>query len=403
MPASEYTDLIGTAHSPSQGVDDRAADSGIQEAVLQYFQLHRDPFTIAPDPSLVYPSDGHKEALAHLKYGIGRPGGFIVLTGEVGTGKTTITRLFLRDIPRDVRVAYILNTNLGAADIVYSICQELGIDLGENTPSLKQTIDLLNVDLLEAYAARKRTLVVIEEAQNLNDEVLETLRLLTNLETDTAKLLHVLLVGQPEFADRLACEDMRQLNQRVVARYHLGALSKTDFQGYVEFRLRNSGVYVELFPKNSLSMLFTVSRGIPRIANLIAQHALMGAYASGDAFVSRRLVREAASQVFGSTATTVRTTVRRRLERVSQMASELFLGNPLAKTAAYVLPVGSIMIYFVLANSSPTDMALVDQEGAQSRGVAVEGNEGCSKLFQQQDEQRFTVERLYSIVSVVRY
>ena len=189
----------------------------------QYFALNCEPFSIVPDPGFLYPSSQHRQAVAHLKYGLDREGGFVLLTGEVGTGKTTLTRTLIKRLPAHVRVAYVLNSTLEVTDVLASVCQELSIDLPKSskTSLSKNCIDALNVDLIAAHAEGKKTLVVIEEAQNLSPEVLEILRLLSNLETATHKLLHILLVGQPELLETLAQKNQRQLNQRVVARFHL--------------------------------------------------------------------------------------------------------------------------------------------------------------------------------------
>ena len=207
----------------------------------EYFGLTREPFTISPDPDFLYPSDQHRQALAHLKYGLDREGGFILLTGEVGTGKTTLTRLFLEEAPEHFRIAYILNAKLGSIELLASICDELQIEIDPSTVSLKAWVDALNKDLLQAHSRGLRTLVVIEEAQNLEPDVLETLRLLTNLETNTSKLLHILLVGQPELLDTLRQPGLRQLDQRIVSRAHLQPLTASETSAYIDYRLRTGG------------------------------------------------------------------------------------------------------------------------------------------------------------------
>lgn len=268
---------------------------------LSYFGLSREPFTIAPDPSLLYPSNTHREAVAHLRYGLEREGGFILLTGEVGTGKTTLTRMLLATLPAEVRVAYLLHSQLAADDLLAALLQELDIALPAVGPVSfsKQCIDLLYQNLLAAHADGRRTLVVIEEAQNLPTELLEMLRLLSNLETDRSKLLHILLVGQPELLDSLARRELRQLNQRVVSRFHLQPLAAADIEAYLEHRLRAVGAQRKLFANGAAAALAKLSGGIPRRLNLIAQQALIAAYASGADQVSAKLVRAAAPEVLG--------------------------------------------------------------------------------------------------------
>jgi general secretion pathway protein A len=266
---------------------------------LPYFALDCEPFSIVPDPGFLYPSHQHRQAVAHLKYGLDREGGFVLLSGEVGTGKTTLTRTLLKHLPAHMRVAYVLNSKLEATDVLASICQELAIEVpttGDISFS-KTCIDALNHNLIEAHAQGKKTLVVIEEAQNLSAEVLEMLRLLSNLETATHKLLHILLVGQPELLETLAQKDQRQLNQRVVARFHLLPLAKADVANYVNHRLHHAGAKRAIFDNAAMGTLFRLTKGVPRLINLICHHSLLAAYAMGDKTVSARLVKKAAVEV----------------------------------------------------------------------------------------------------------
>jgi general secretion pathway protein A len=266
----------------------------------QYFALSCEPFSIVPDPGFLYPSSQHRQAVAHLKYGLDREGGFVLLTGEVGTGKTTLTRTLIKRLPAHVRVAYVLNSTFDAADVLASICQELGIKLPKSskTSLTKNCVDALNADLIESHAEGKKTLVVIEEAQNLSSEVLEILRLLSNLETATHKLLHILLVGQPELLETLAQKDQRQLNQRVVARFHLLPLEKTDVANYVNHRLHHAGANRAIFESSAMTALFKLTQGVPRLINLICHHAMLAAYATGAKNVSAKLVKAAAVEIF---------------------------------------------------------------------------------------------------------
>ncbi|MGB1289903.1 MAG: AAA family ATPase [Porticoccaceae bacterium] len=266
----------------------------------QYFALSCEPFSIVPDPGFLYPSSQHRQAVAHLKYGLDREGGFVLLTGEVGTGKTTLTRTLIKRLPAHVRVAYVLNSTLDSADVLASICQELGIKLPKSskTSLTKNCIDALNTDLIESHAEGKKTLVVIEEAQNLSPEVLEILRLLSNLETATHKLLHILLVGQPELLETLAQKNQRQLNQRVVARFHLLPLAKTDVANYVNHRLHHAGANRAIFESSAMTALFKLTQGVPRLINLICHHSLLAAYSTGAKTVSAKLVKAAAVEIF---------------------------------------------------------------------------------------------------------
>jgi general secretion pathway protein A len=266
----------------------------------QYFALNCEPFSIVPDPGFLYPSSQHRQAVAHLKYGLDREGGFVLLTGEVGTGKTTLTRTLLKRLPAHVRVAYVLNSTLEVTDVLASICQELSIELPQSsqTSLSKNCIDALNADLIAAHSEGKKTLVVIEEAQNLSPEVLEILRLLSNLETATHKLLHILLVGQPELLETLAQKNQRQLNQRVVARFHLLPLAKTDVANYVNHRLHHAGANRAIFENAAMGSLFKLTKGVPRLINLICHHALLAAYATGAKTVSAKLVKKAAKEIF---------------------------------------------------------------------------------------------------------
>ncbi len=297
---------------------------------LQYFALKREPFSIVPDPGFLYPSIYHRQAVAHLKYGLDREGGFILLTGEVGTGKTTLTRTMIKRIPPHVRVAYILNSKLNTTDVLASICDELNIQLPEDAELsfTKKCIDALNQDLLAAHAEGKKTLIVIEEAQNLTPEVLETLRLLSNLETSTQKLLHILLVGQPELLEILAQKELRQLNQRVVSRFHLSPLDKNDLSNYINHRLHRAGAKRAIFEPACISVLFRLTGGVPRLINLVCHQALVAAYASGQKTVSAKLVRQAAAEILSEKKTTGKT-------RVGLIVAVLFIVGAVALAAAY--------------------------------------------------------------------
>ena len=266
---------------------------------LQHFALKREPFSIVPDPDFLYPSQQHRQAVAHLKYGLDREGGFILLTGEVGTGKTTLTRTMLQRIPAHVRVAYVLNSKLNETDLLASICDELAIkrQKSKNLSFSKICIDALNQDLLASHAKGQKTLIVIEEAQNLSADVLETLRLLSNLETNTHKLLHILLVGQPELLEILGQKHLRQLNQRVVSRFHLLPLDQSELPNYINHRLHHAGAAGPIFDQGCIKMLFRLTKGVPRLINLICHQSLLAAYSLGAKSVSPALVKDASVEI----------------------------------------------------------------------------------------------------------
>jgi general secretion pathway protein A len=265
-----------------------------------FFGLHEKPFAITPDPRYLFLSERHAEALAHLLYGINEAGGFIQLTGEVGTGKTTVVRTLLGQIPKDAHVALILNPRLTPAEFLLTICEELGLAVREaDRGSVKELVDTLNRHLLRAHANGQRVVVIVDEAQNLSPDVLEQVRLLTNLETPTQKLLQIILIGQPELRDLLKRVELRQLAQRITGRYHLAPLSHAETAGYVRHRGGVAGATADLFTPGALNEVHRLSRGIPRVINVLCDRALLGAYSQNEHCVSAPLVRQAAGEVYG--------------------------------------------------------------------------------------------------------
>jgi general secretion pathway protein A len=269
-----------------------------------FFGLNEKPFSITPDPRFLFLSERHAEALAHLVYGINEAGGFIQLTGEVGTGKTTVVRSLLAQAPKHAEIALILNPRMTPAEFLLAICEELGIHVeARSEGSLKDLVDLLSHHLLKAHAEGKRIVLVVDEAQNLAPEVLEQVRLLTNLETETQKLLQIILIGQPELRELLARTELRQLAQRITGRYHLDPLSREETAAYVRHRLRVAGATREVFSNWALREVGRLSGGVPRLINIICDRALLGAFTEDRHAVGASVVRRAAGEVFGKTIT----------------------------------------------------------------------------------------------------
>jgi general secretion pathway protein A len=256
-----------------------------------FFGLTQPPFSIAPDPRLLFMSERHREALAHLLYGLGGGGGFVLLTGEIGAGKTTVCRCFLEQIPSNCNVAYIFNPKLTAVELLQSICEEFHVTVPQKyqlPPTVKDYIDPLNTFLLQTHGAGQNNVLIIDEAQNLSADVLEQLRLLTNLETSERKLLQIILIGQPELRTMLQRPELEQLAERVIARYHLGALTEAETAQYIQHRLEVSGLRQALpFDNRTLARIHELARGVPRRINLLCDRALLGAFAAGQASVSR--------------------------------------------------------------------------------------------------------------------
>ena len=265
-----------------------------------FFGLNEPPFSITPDPRYLFMSERHGEALAHLVYGVTESGGFIQLTGEVGTGKTTLVRtLLLNRMPDNADVAVVLNPQLSALEFLATICEELGIDIPGEPYSSNALIDRLNQYLLDAHSEGRRTILVVDEAQNLARDVLEQVRLLTNLETSKQKLLQIILIGQPELRELLARTDLRQLAQRITGRYHLEPLSREEAAAYIEHRLKVAGALGEVFDGGAKRAVYRHSEGVPRLINVVCDRALLGAYAKESRQVTRRIVQRAADEITG--------------------------------------------------------------------------------------------------------
>ncbi|HID82772.1 MAG TPA: AAA family ATPase [Chromatiales bacterium] len=266
---------------------------------LEHFGLNRKPFSTTPDPRFLFLSSKHREGLAHLLFGTQADSSFVLLTGEIGTGKTTLCRTLLEKPPEDIHVALILNPLQTPYELLASICDEFGITYRSDTQSRKVLVDRINVFLLQKHSAGQRCILIIDEAQNLSIKTLEQIRLLTNLETGDHKLLKIMLIGQPELKLLLERPELKQLNQRITARYHLLPLSEKETASYLGHRIFKAGGKTDIFSTAVAKKIHKLANGVPRVINLIAERALLGAYALNRHKIDKKLVARAANEVLG--------------------------------------------------------------------------------------------------------
>jgi general secretion pathway protein A len=370
---------------------------------LSHFGLTEAPFAITPNPRYLYLSPQHREGLAHLLFGIGQPGGFVQLTGEVGTGKTILCRCLLEQLPPEVDVALILNPRQTAAELLASICDELRVPYAAGNRSLKELVDALYRHLLEAHGRGRRTVLIIDEAQNLTAGVLEQVRLLTNLETSTEKLLQIILIGQPELLRLLEQRQLRQLAQRITARCHLLPFSRPETRAYVEHRLRVAGGTPALFTPAALRGVHRRSGGVPRLINVLCDRALLGAYASGESRVDARTLRRAGRELRGALR-------RRWLGLRPAWAAALLLfavvgaaGGALVATGrlpAWRMAAGPASGSAPVAAASPRpavpDARLAASESMAVRPAAAEAAADLTELLAEPAELRAAVAEIYA-------
>jgi general secretion pathway protein A len=311
----------------------------------QYFKLRSAPFSIAPDPEFLFMSEGHKEALAHLSYVLQQSGGFVLLTGEVGTGKTTVCRTFIKTLPPHVCLAYIINPKISGLELLISIAKELDIPAPENRQESRLAWqEVIYEKLLYLHSMGKQTLLMIDEAQNLAPDVLEEVRLLTNLETDKEKLLSIILMGQPELRDILGHHQLRQLNQRITARFHLNPLTRKQVGAYLMHRLNVAGGEVPVFSAVAQCKLHKLSGGVPRLINVLADRSMLAAYVNEEERIGSKLVANASKEVLPFKAKTVKSWKNSLLITIASLAFMYVLINPF----------NSSMIKYKIDQSSPS-------------------------------------------------
>jgi general secretion pathway protein A len=339
-----------------------------------FYGLSDNPFSIAPNPHYLFLSDRHREALAHLTYGLGETGGFVLLTGEVGTGKTTVSRCLLGQLPDNTDTAFILNPSLTELELLATLCDELKISYGDN-PTLKQLTDHLSRFLLDNHSKGRNTVLIIDEAQHLRPEVLEQLRLLTNLETDTKKLLQVILIGQPELQLLLKRQELRQLAQRITARYHLLPLNEDEIALYVLHRLQVAGRFEPLFTRKAVKVLQKYSGGIPRLINLLCERSLMAGYAQSRVPIDHHMVRQAAAEVLGEEEPT-----QNRYLWPTATAAALFVAFGVSYWLFTDKPVNAASASSMALESTSANVAALNTQ-------ALSATEGMGKLVQPVDQQ----------------
>ncbi|MBI3611248.1 MAG: AAA family ATPase [Nitrospirae bacterium] len=301
-----------------------------------FFQFTEIPFNLTPDPRFFFFSKKHEEAFDHIRYGIQERKGFIVVTGEVGTGKTTLSRLLLEKLDKKIRTSMIFNPSLSTIELLQAINQDFGIP--GDAASKKELVETLNRFLLQALAEGGNALLIIDEGQNLSIECLEEIRMLSNLETEKEKLLQILLIGQPELREKLQVRELRQLNQRIAIRYHIAPLDLEETKAYVAYRLKVAGGHDRLlFTPKALEKLYHCSGGVPRLINILCDKALLAAYARESRVVDDAAVARAATELEGpptgnAEGRTVRPTAQRRRETEGRDRSKAPWFSPLGAT-----------------------------------------------------------------------
>lgn len=265
-----------------------------------FYNLSENPFNITSDPSFFFGSTVHEEAFSNILYGIISRKGIIVMTGEIGTGKTTLCRALLNRLDPRVKTAFILNPSFSDIQLLQLILRDLGIS-NHQTENKLELIESLNAFLLDQSAQGNNVAIIIDEAQNLNVRQLEEIRLLSNLETEKHKLLQILLVGQPELFDKLKLPELRQLNQRVTVRYHINPLQPIEVKNYIQHRLKTAGTLSKIhFTEDAYNTVYFYSKGIPRLINIICDRALLAGFVKDSFTINTEIIQQAAREVIST-------------------------------------------------------------------------------------------------------
>ena len=341
----------------------------------QYFNIDENAFSIAPNPKYLFLSAQHQEALAHLLYGITRSGGFVLLTGEIGTGKTTVCRSLFAEIPDNTDIALIVNPKLNPDDLLASICDELDISYPEYQLTSKTYLNKLNERLISSHADGRNTILIVDEAQNLSVDALETIRALTNLETDEQKLLQIILIGQPELRDRLSTHAMEQLNQRITARFHLQAMSKEEVNAYIKHRLKIGNCDADLFSKSNVDYIYSLTSGIPRLINVLCDRTLLGAFVSKKKKITNEIIYNAASESLGNR----RKKEKHRAVSFSTVATWVVLLALIASTAS-ILFYDDIVDAFQDEDNSVSEISLPSIDQASPELEVIDEKEKSNSL-----------------------
>ena len=296
----------------------------------EFFNIDESAFSIAPNPKYLYLSEQHQEVLAHLLYGVTRSGGFVLITGEIGTGKTTVCRSLFAEIPDNADIALIVNPKLEPVDLLASICDELNITYPDVPNSAKTYLNKLNKRLIESHGQGRNTILIIDEAQNLSIDALETIRGLTNLETDEQKLLQIILIGQPELRERLDTHAMEQLNQRITARFHLEALDKEEVASYIKHRLTIANADPKIFSQSNIDYIYKLTGGIPRLINVLCDRSLLGAFVQKKKKITNETIYNAATESLGKRKKRNQSAKKRNIKVLTWLGVALLLAITLS-------------------------------------------------------------------------